>query len=296
MNKRLLCLISVLLILSVVGVNIKRMTVMAASDGNSKTVIMEKPPYKYYKSDKVKTKKINSLKLKINSCKPNKIIDNDKWFQDNKLSMNTYEVPNPYQNSAGNLPKGIDTKFNYMMITAAFYDDSYIYCTYGANFAEGYILNIYDAKTLEMVYSLDFSYYRYSPKYKQEDFDFIQQQINWAIIKDNILYVSQSHSTYAKSSNNMNGYITAIDLSDNEIIWRSKSLVSNADNFVIVDDVIICGYRFTDEPDYLYQIDRNTGKILDKTKLKTAATYIIKKGNILFVRTYNMNYQFKIKK
>ncbi len=41
---------------------------------------------------------------------------------------------------------------------------------------------------------------------------------NWAVIKDNVLFISHCHKTYAKSSNNMNAYITAIDLSDMSIM------------------------------------------------------------------------------
>ena len=181
-----------------------------------------------------------------------------------------------------------------MIITSAFYDASYIYCTYGSDFSEGYILNIYDRISLELIYTLDFSNYCYAPEYISEDFDFIQQKINCAAIEDDILYISHSHSTYAKSSNIMNAYITAINLSDMAILWRTDPLVSNAYNFQIIDDVIICGYGFTDEPDFLYQIDTSCGKVIDKLPLKSAAEYIIKKDNVLYVRTYNMNYEFEI--
>lgn len=224
----------------------------------------------------------------------NEIIDYDEWFFDNNLIYNTFEVPNSYRNIAGNLPEEIAEQWYDLITTNAFYDDSYIYCTYGSNFSEGYILNIYDFYSLEIVYTLDLSNYCYTPEYNSEDFDYIQQEINWAVIKDDILFVSHSHSTYAISSNNMNAYLTAIDLSDMSILWRTDPLVSNACNFQVIDDVIICGYGFTDEPDFLYQIDASSGKIIDEVPLKSAPDYIIKKDNILYVRTYNMNYEFEI--
>lgn len=294
MKRKLAFLIAALLILTTAGAGQRAVEVMAAAQNSDSTTLMNKPSFDYYKSDKVKSKKNSAIKLKLVSSKANKITDEDNWFKNNKLSLQTYEVPNFNANSSGNLPDGIDTSWNDLIITSAFYDSSYIYCTYGSNFSEGYILNIYNSKTLEIAYSLDFSDYRYSPKYVEKDYDFIQQRINWAEIKDNILYVSHSHSTYAKSSNNMNAYITAIDLSDMSILWRTRALVSNAHNFLIVDDVILCGYGFTAESDYLYQIDLYTGKVLSKTALKTAATYIIKKGSTLYVRTYNTDYKFTI--
>ena len=77
----------------------------------------------------------------------------------------------------------------------------------------------------------------------------------------------------------MNAYITALDRNSNQIIWRSQPLICNASNFIIIDRVIICGYGFTAEPDYLYLIDKTTGNILQQIKLKTAPSYIIPKDN-----------------
>lgn len=294
MKKKVIIFILVLLVFIPISANQKEIKIMANFEDVTHTVKMDKPPFSYYLSDQVNYKKNHSIKLKMKSSKPNNITDDEEWFQKNKLLMNTYEVPNPYSNSLGNLPDGIEANWKDLMITAAFYDKNYIYCTYGSNFAEGYILNIYDAKSLEMIYSMDFSDYRYSPSYVKTDYEFIQQKINWAQIKDNILYISHSHDTYAKSSKGMNAYITAIDLKDMSILWRTKALVSNAANFVIVNDIILCGYGFTAESDYLYQVDKCTGKVLNKITLKSGPTYIINKGKSIYVRTYNMDYKFDI--
>jgi hypothetical protein len=278
MKKKLVIVMAALLMLSTIFTNQKYTEVKAASEDVVDTVLMKKPPYKYYKSDKVSTKKNQAIKLKLKSSKSNEIVD--KNF--------------PSMEDLGEVPESVSNTWNDLTITKSFSDSTYAYAIYGGDYSEGYILNIFDKKTEKMVYSLDFSKYRYSPKYIKADKDYIQQKINWAAIKNNILYVSHSHTTYAKSSKNMNAYITAIDLSDMSILWRTKSLVSNSANFVIVNDVIISGYGFTDEPDYLYQIDMYTGKVLSKTALKTAASYIVKKGNALYVSTYNTNYIFSI--
>lgn len=296
MKKKLMIFMAALLMLTSIGVNLRTVVVMAVSNGKNKTFVMDQPPFDYYKSDDAVSKKNHPIKLKMKSSKANKITDDEKWFSKNNISMKTYEKPGSLSNLSGSLPDGIDTVWKDLIITNAFYDSSYIYCTYGADYSEGYILNIYDAKTLKMVYSLDFSKYRYSPKYLKADYNYIQQKINWSEIKDNILYISHSHNTYAKSSNNMNAYVTAIDLTDMSILWRTKALVSNSYNFLIIDGVIFCGYGFTNEPDFLYQIDRNTGRTLSKTRLKSAASYIIKKGNALYIRTYNNDYIYEIVK
>ncbi|BCN32291.1 PQQ-binding-like beta-propeller repeat protein [Anaeromicropila herbilytica] len=287
-------MVAILMITLIIGVIPCKIAVMAASDESISTIVMDKPPFQYYKSGKVKNKKNQSIQLKLKSSKANQITDDENWFKKNKLSMKQYEVPNPFADTFGNLPEKIDTYYEDLIITSAFYDESYIYCTYGSDFSEGYILNIYNAKSLKKVYSFDFTKYRYSPKYVKADYDYIQQKVNWATIKDNILYVSHGHDTYAKSSKQMNAYITAIDLSDMSILWRTNALVSNSYNFTLINDVIICGYGFTAEPDYLYQIDRNNGKVLKKSLLKSAPYYIIQKGKNLYVRTYNTDYVFGI--
>lgn len=261
---------------------------------NSVHVTLETPPFSYYLSDRVKPEEKQPLQLTMISSVSNDITDVDKWFTDNDLIYNAHEVPNSFMDTTGNLPDEVTKQWKDLIVTSSFYDDSYIYCTYGLDFSEGYKLNIYDRESLELVYSLDFSNYCYAPEYISADYGYIQQRINWATIKDNILFVSHSHNTYAKSSNDMNAYITAIDLSDMAILWRTEPLVSNAKNFQLIDDIIISGYGFTDEPDFLYQIDTTSGKIIDKLPLKTAAEYIIKKDNVLYVRTYNMNYEFEI--
>lgn len=294
MKRRFVIFMAVLLMLTGIGARFKEVEAASALEADTTMTVMSKPTFDYYKSSKALNKKSTPIKLKVVTSKTNQITDDDEWFQKNKLSLGTYQVPNSFRAISGNLPEGIHDTWNMLIATAAFYDSSYIYCTYGSDFSEGYILNIYNKKTLELVHSLDFSNYKYSPKYVKADYDYIEQKINWATIKDNVLYISHSHNTYAKSSNNMNAYITAIDLSDMSIIWRTKALVSNCNNFLIVDGVIISGYGFTDEPDYLYQIDINNGKVLNKTLLKSAPSYIIKKGKSLYVRTYNTDYKFSI--
>jgi hypothetical protein len=263
-------------------------------DEPSETILLPEPPFAYYLSEKVNVTENQSIKLSLKSSSLNNITDEETWFSNNNLSLNTFQIPNSYRNMGGNLPSEIADTWNELIITSAFYDDFYIYCTYGGDYAQGFILNIYDLITYDMVYSIDFSNYRFTLDLIEPENDSMQQKIYWAEIKDNILYISHSHNTYAESTGNRNAYITAIDLTDMSILWRTDALVSNSYNFIIVDQVIICGYGFTSEPDYLYQVDRYTGKVMDKILLKTAPTYIIKKDNILFVRTYNTDYEFDI--
>lgn len=257
--------------------------------------LLENPPVQYYLSDKASNNKVEPVRLNIKLNEENNIIDDNEWLSDNNHSLNMYYLADSFQSGELELPEDIVRLYTSVFVTSSFRDDSYIYVIYGANYAEGYLLNIYDVNTHDRLYSLDFTNYKYSPEYVEEDYDYIQQKINWVVIKDNILYVSNSHRTYAKSSNNMNGYITAFDLSDMSMLWRSDPLISNSYNFQIFDDIIFCGYGFTNENDYLYELNRYTGEIIATIPLKSAPSYIFIRDNTLFVRTYNTNYEFEIK-
>lgn len=257
-------------------------------------VLLADPSFAYFIADQEKVQETSALTIRKETSSANAITDDDKWLLKNQISLPVYDLQRETDNNVTDLPAEIADTCGDLKITSAFYDKDYIYCTYGADYSEGYILKIYDVNTKEILYSLDFSAYRYSPTYVEEYYDFIEQRITWAMIKDHILYVSTSHNTYAESSNNQNAYLTAIDLTDNSIVWRSEALVDNAYDFQMIGDVIVCGYGFTAEPDYLYQISRLSGKVLDRISLKSAPSYIIQKDDVLFVRTYNTDYIFSI--
>lgn len=262
------------------------------------TVVLPVPSFAYSCSDMaVSTPAAAKLHLTQTLKEANEITDDDAWFRDNGLAIDAYDLPNPFvdADNGGNLPAEVPTRWQDLIITGAFVNEGYLFCTYGQDFSEGTILNIYQADTLELLYSLDFSAFSYyGDDTIPEDANYIMEAVRWAEIQDNILYVTTYHNTYAESSAFKNGYITAINLSDLSILWRSNPLVNNASTFVIHDGVIICGYGFTAEDDFLYQIDTHTGVTLEQIKLKSGPSYIFEKDGTLYVRTYNTNYEFTI--
>lgn len=151
-------------------------------------------------------------------------------------------------------------------------------------------------------YSYDFRLMKVKePSGRETIFDFTefgtgggwQPFIQYAMIKDNILYVSLAHNTYA-DTNPDTAFILALDL-DGNVLWRSKTLVCNANNFLIIDETIICGYGFTNEPDFVYTLDLHTGEVLDKIGIKSGPDFIIKQDNVIRMSTYNTDYTFSIK-
>ena len=113
-----------------------------------------------------------------------------------------------------------------------------------------------------------------------------------AAMQDDILYVSLGHRTYA-SANPHKAYIVAIDTVTGKTLWKSDDQVCGSGNFIIHGDSIICGYGFTDEPDYVYILNRANGKTQKKIKVRSAPYYFIPDGNDrLYVLTYNTEYLF----
>ncbi len=70
-------------------------------------------------------------------------------------------------------------------------------------------------------------------------------------------------------------------------LWRSRALVANSRTFVVTGDLIVSGYGFTAEPDYLYLLDRRNGRVLDRLAVPSAPEIIKLRGDRLDVRTYD---------
>ena len=95
---------------------------------------------------------------------------------------------------------------------------------------------------------------------------------NNAYLKDGIFYGASVANGYAQPNT---CFMFAYDLENEKLLWRSADQSYNSMNFVVEGDVLICGYGFTAEPDYLYQINRNTGEIIDRLLLKKMPDLIV---------------------
>lgn len=172
-------------------------------------------------------------------------------------------------------------------------DEDYSYETFGNDGYDTYELILSERVEDGKEITLDFSAYSYADYYVEEDKDFVFQRIIWAKVDDGILYVATGHYTYAASSPN-NAYITAIDLEDYHVIWKTAPLTCNSLSFEVIGDAICCGYGFTAEDDFLYILDKKTGMVQESIPLKTAADYIYQQDDILYVHTYDSDLQFQI--
>ncbi|MBQ7766351.1 MAG: hypothetical protein IJ397_05890 [Lachnospiraceae bacterium] len=114
---------------------------------------------------------------------------------------------------------------------------------------------------------------------------------NNAYIKDGIFYGASIANGYADSDT---CFMFAYDLNNEKILWRSASQSYNTMNFIVIDDVIICGYGFTEEKDYLYQINMNTGEVIDKLELKKMPDLLVEQDGKIYVHTYSYDYVIEI--
>jgi hypothetical protein len=137
-------------------------------------------------------------------------------------------------------------------------------------------------------YAFDFRNYALAPRIAPGEREFVYEEVVWAKeAGTGILYVETAHLTYARSSYGLNAYLNAIDVKRRKLVWRSPALVANARNFVLLNTVLVSGYGFTAEPDYLYAIDRKTGRVRGRLLLPSAPERIVRHGNVLTVDAYD---------
>jgi hypothetical protein len=109
------------------------------------------------------------------------------------------------------------------------------------------------------------------------------------------LYVIASSPGYAKEVGGKTGYLTALDIKTGKLLWQAGPRVANCYNIGMDGDVIVCGYGFTGEPDFLFVIDKKTGRTVQKIAVKSAPEHLSIEDNQLFVRCYDTDYVFKIR-
>lgn len=107
------------------------------------------------------------------------------------------------------------------------------------------------------------------------------------------LVVQLAYNGYAKESGNQNGYIAAFDAQTGRLLWVSEPLTANLSNFHVAGGSLIAGYGFTAEPDFLFVLDLATGAVDQKIPLKSGPSWILAKGDRIFLRAYDTDYVFR---
>lgn len=114
---------------------------------------------------------------------------------------------------------------------------------------------------------------------------------NNACLLDDIFYGISVTNGYAQPDS---CFMFAYDLKNNKLLWRSGAQTCNTMNFIVKKDVIICGYGFTSEKDYLYQLNLHTGEVIASLELKKQPDLLVPQDNMLYVHTYSYNYTIEM--
>ena len=232
------------------------------------------------------------VRLKQVAATKNAITDDEEWFHKNIL-------PHP--------PEPIEEDFRYVPA-----ETRWGMLKFFRSRDDGRHLAIYEKarvrpeakeeKGFSAIYDKSYNYSAvvfnadYSPEklILLEDFYTGILRMNNAWFVGKTLYFDCNYNGYASLSKKQTGYLAALDVETGKVIWTTAALTSGYRGFLVYNDVIFTGYGFTDEPDFLFVINRYTGKVLQKLKLKSAPSYIVAKKGKLYVRTYDHDYVFAI--
>ncbi len=237
---------------------------------SSGAIIIENPTWDYYFNDYYKKDTTSHyLTLTQTNIEPSDWLDTNVW-----AANHGFEVAQlPYT----------DNTYRYEGYEPFIYD--YMYNS----------IVISDKTTGTIVNDLNLAYICNGPDERINKTTEQTEYIRFAKIVDDILYVEVGHWSYTEDEPST-GYIVAINLNTNELVFRSAPQVANGYNFQIVDDTLICGYGFTSEPDYIYLLDRHNGKTIQQISVKSAPYQFEVVDDTLYVATYNTAYEFKITK
>ena len=126
--------------------------------------------------------------------------------------------------------------------------------------------------------------------------DNLSQRVEWAVVKDGVLYFSESTLT-APDKDSQGNYLVAVDINTDKTLWISKPRTVNSSNFLIVDNSIICGLGGSGITDYIYVLNRYTGVKTREYWIPTAATWFaFGDDNMLYATLYDKHIAFKIMK
>ena len=114
------------------------------------------------------------------------------------------------------------------------------------------------------------------------------EEVTWARESDGVLYVENTHLTYASATRNRNAYISAIDLGTRKMLWRSRALVANARTFVLAGNLIVAGYGFTSGARLPVPArPQNRSRARPRSEFRAHPSESSCRGGRLHVRTYD---------
>jgi hypothetical protein len=222
--------------------------------------------------------KSDSGTLYLESCK--------NWFEKNNIRFKAISFDDGFEMSPMKALvvetnwvskyKTLETKDKTYYLSHVSEQDHVIIFYYGDKPDEFQIVNnvsvvvVRDRLSEKVKIALDLTEYAYSPVYEPKVKMHVYQDALWAHVDNEAIYVSTAHWTYSNTTNDHNGYITAISLKTKKVLWRSAAKVSNSINFCATEDMLLSAYGYTREGAKVYALDKKTGKITGQVEIATS--------------------------
>lgn len=241
------------------------------------------------------------------ASRPDNSASEQAWRARNSLETLLFEAPNGNNNLGGNSRNYVPPVYENASLEQAIIQprtgsSSGALLLYGASEARGgggrYVFG-FNPQDSSFNYGFDFDRFAYRTAAERKTdtggHGFTRQVVTWAEERGGVLYVSTAYNGYARESAGRNAYVSAVRISDGRLLWRSRALVANAQNFLVLGDVLVCGYGFSDEKDFLYLLDRRTGRIMQQLPVRSAPEWILRSGKtgLVHVKCYDANYVFR---
>ena len=117
------------------------------------------------------------------------------------------------------------------------------------------------------------------------------QDVRWDADTHHLLF-NMACPSYSREINGKGSKLYCYDVAQRRMVWETPYLVSN-DIFILDRDFVYCGYGFTSEKDYIFMLDKRTGKQYSKLPLSSMMHYMekqVKNGKeMLYVVDYDNN-------
>ena len=98
------------------------------------------------------------------------------------------------------------------------------------------------------------------------------QDVRWDADTHHLLF-NMACPSYASQIDGKGSKLYCYDVEGRRMVWQTDYLVSN-DIFILDRDFVFCGYGFTSEKDYLYMLDKRTGKVYSKLPIASKMHYL----------------------
>jgi len=110
---------------------------------------------------------------------------------------------------------------------------------------------------------------------------------------DGALYFNEACQSYAREAGGNCSSLVRMDPRTGRVAWRTRPRVSN-NVFILHGPWVVAGYGFTAEPDSVFLVDRDNGRIVARAPLDTAASYLEADGPRLTVLTRESVYTYLV--